>query len=73
MGFFTKKKRPPPRCPECRNRKHNRELQPKIWRCAACYKTFVFDSNAKMRGKPIRPEPKQIGEDIEDVDDYEVY
>lgn len=73
MGFLTKKKAVPPKCPECRNRKHNTEIKPKIWRCASCHRVFVSDPNAKIKEKPPKIPLRQIGEDIEDVDDFEIY
>jgi ribosomal protein L37AE/L43A len=71
---FKKKKTAPPKCPECGNSKHNRQIKSKVWRCAACFRKFVVDGKAKPKARP-RPQPvhRQIGEDIEDVEDFEIF
>ena len=61
MRFLRRKKKRTARCPECGNRKHNKELKPRVWRCASCYHTFVSDEDEAKRRVP-----KQIGVDIED-------
>jgi len=70
-NLFGKKKKRKPRCPECGNRAHNKELKPKVWRCSACHHKFVSDKDAERRLK--RKPKEQIGEDIEDVEDFEIY
>lgn len=68
-----KKRKAPPKCPDCRNRKHNKQIKPKIWRCAACYRVFVYDPEARGKEEKELKKPEQIGVDVEDGNDYEEY
>ena len=72
MTEKKKKRKAPPKCPDCRNRRHNKQIKPKIWRCAACYRVFVHDPDARKEEKRKPERPRQIGDDVEDgeFEDY---
>lgn len=59
-----------PKCPDCGNTKHNREIKEHIWRCAACFRKFAVvpkDKYIKIESK--EPVKEQIGVDVDEYDE----
>lgn len=74
MIFFRKtkklvsKKEIKPKCPECGNRKFNREVRQNVWVCGSCMSKFIVDPKAK----PVE-RPKEEEGDVKDYEFGEYY